>query len=93
MHASIATPRLTANQHTGNGRDHLHMEERPDVYIIFPSWCSSDYSLSRVIQNMNYAQVPNFDKSEAIQYMSVHQLPSYYQPEQLTSMAWTFSVT
>ena len=49
MHASIATPRLTANQHTGNGRDHLRMVERPDAHIIFPSWCSSDNSLSRVI--------------------------------------------
>ena len=64
MHASIATPGLTANQHTGNGRDHLHMVERPDVHIIFPSWCSSDDSLSHIIQHMNYTQVPNFDKSE-----------------------------
>ena len=29
MDASIATTRLTANQHTGNGQDHLRMVERP----------------------------------------------------------------
>ena len=57
MHASIATPRLTANQHTGNGRDHLRMVERPDAHIIFPSWCSSEYSLSHITQHVNYTQV------------------------------------
>ena len=61
MDASVATPRLTVNQHTGNGRDHLRMVEHPDVHIVFPSWCSSDYSLSRVIQHMNYTQVSKFD--------------------------------
>ena len=61
MHVSIAAPGLTANQHTGNGRDHLHTMERPDAHIIFPSWCSTDYSLSRVIQHMNYTQVQNSD--------------------------------
>ena len=61
MDASVVTPRLTANQHTGNGRDHLCMVERHDEHIIFPSWCSRDYSLSHVIQHMNYTQVPNFD--------------------------------
>ena len=61
MDASIATPRLTANQHTGNGRDHLCIVEHPDVLIIFPSWCSSDHSLSHIIQHVNYTQVPNFD--------------------------------
>ena len=61
MHASITTPGLTANQHTGNGWDHLRMVERPDAYIIFPSWSSNDYSLSCVIQQMNYTQVLNFD--------------------------------
>ena len=54
MNASIATPGFTANQHTGNERDHLRMVERPDAHIIFPSGCSSDYSLSRVIQHVNY---------------------------------------
>ena len=61
MDASIATPRLIANQHNGNGWDRLRMVECPDVHIIFPSWCSREYSLSRVIQRMNYTQVPNFD--------------------------------
>ena len=35
--ASVATPRLTANQHTGNEGDHLCMVEHPDVHIIFLS--------------------------------------------------------
>ena len=61
MDASEANPRLTANQHTGNGRDHLHMVERPDVHITFPSWCSSDNSFLRIIQHVNYTQVPKFD--------------------------------
>ena len=61
MDASVATPRLTDNQHNGNGRDHLRMVERPDAHIIFPSGRSSDHSLSRVIQHVNYTQVPIFD--------------------------------
>ena len=61
MHASTATPGLTANQHTGNGRDHLCMVECPNAHIIFPSWCSSNNSLSCLIQHVNYTQVPNFD--------------------------------
>ena len=62
MDTSVATPRLTANQHTRNGWDYLHIVERPNVHIIFPSWCSRDYSLSRIIQHVNYTQVPNFDR-------------------------------
>ena len=31
------------------------------MHIIFSSRCSSEYSLSRIIQHMNYTQVPNFD--------------------------------
>ena len=31
MHTGIATPELAANHHTGNGRDHLRIVERPDV--------------------------------------------------------------
>ena len=61
MHASVAIPGLTANQHTGNGWDHLRMVEHPDAHMIFPSWCSSEYSLSHVTQHMNYTQVQNFD--------------------------------
>ena len=64
MDASVATPKLTANQHTMNGGDHLRVVERPDVHIIFPFWCSSDYSLSHVIQHVNYTQLPNFDNQE-----------------------------
>ena len=64
MYGSIATYGLTANQHTGNGWDHLLMVERPDAHIIFPSWCSSEYSLSRITQYMNYTQVQNFDMAE-----------------------------
>ena len=62
MHASIATPGLT-------GWDYLHMVECPDAHIIFPSWCSSDYSLSRIIQHVNYTQVPNFDKDLIILFI------------------------
>ena len=65
MHSSIATPELTANHHTGNGRDHLCIVERPDAHIIFSSWCSSHYSLSRVIQQVNYTQVQNFNNSSS----------------------------
>ena len=61
MYTSITTPGLTANQHTGNGWDHLFLVEHPNAHIIFPSRSSSDYSLSRIIQHMNYTQVPNFD--------------------------------
>ena len=64
MHASIATSGLTANQHTGNGRDNLRIVERPDAHIIFPSWCSSEYSLSRLTQHVNYTQVQNFDTNQ-----------------------------
>ena len=63
MHANIATPGVTAYQHTGNGRDHLRMVESPNAHIIFPSWCSSEYSLSCVTQHVNYTQVQNFDRS------------------------------
>ena len=66
MHTSIATPGLTANQHTGNRRDHLRMVECPDALIIFPSWCSSDYSLSHIIQHVNYTQVPKIDSIKYI---------------------------
>ena len=38
-HASIATPGLAVNHHTGNGLDHLHIMERPDAHIMFPSSC------------------------------------------------------
>ena len=48
---------------SGNGWDHLCIVEHPDAHIIFPSWCSSEYSLSLVIQHMNYTQVQNFNKS------------------------------
>ena len=75
MHASMAIPGLTANQHTGNGRDHLRMAERPEVHIIFPSCYSSDYSLSRVIQHVNYTQVPNFDKNEKILWKNQNGFP------------------
>ena len=68
MDASVATPRLTANQHTGNGQDHLRMVEHPDVHIIFPSWCSREYSLSCVIQHVDYTQVPNFDMKLQTRY-------------------------
>ena len=68
MHASIATPELTANTHTWNGRDHLRIVERPNVHIIFHSWCSSDYLLSRVIQHVNSTQVPNFDRFWKVEY-------------------------
>ena len=61
MHASIAIPGLTANQHTWDERDGLRMVERPDAHIISPSRCSSEYSLSCVIQHVNYTQVQNFD--------------------------------
>ena len=64
MHASAATPGFAANHHTGNGRDHLRMVEHPDAHIIFPSWCSSQYSLSRVIQHVSYTQVQNFESYE-----------------------------
>ena len=47
MHASIATPGFAANHHTGNGRGHLHIVERLDVDIIFPSWCSSLFTFTR----------------------------------------------
>ena len=67
MHASIATPRLTANQHTGNGREHLHVVERPDVHIIFPSWYSSEYSLSSVIQHVNYTSTELWQRIPPIQ--------------------------
>ena len=66
MGASVATSRLTANQHTVNGRDHLCIVERPDVHIIFPSWCSSEYSLSCVIQHVNYTQVLKFVKNDSL---------------------------
>ena len=57
MHTSIATPGLATNHHTGNGLDHLRIVKRPDAHIIFPSSCSSGYSLWRVIQHVNYTQV------------------------------------
>ena len=57
----LVSPGLTANHHTGNGRDQLHIGECPNAHIIFPSWCSSEYSLSCVTQHMNYTQVQNFD--------------------------------
>ena len=68
MHAIIAIPALAANHHTRNGRDHLCIVEHPDAHIIFSSWCSSQYSLSRVIQHVNYTQVQNFD-SELIYFL------------------------
>ena len=61
MHASIATLGLAANHHTGIWRDHLRIVECPNAHIIFPSWCSSQYSLSRIIQHMNYTQAHNFN--------------------------------
>ena len=57
MHASRATPGLAANHHPGNGLDHLRIVERPDAHIIFPSSYSSQYSLWRVIQHVDYTQV------------------------------------
>ena len=66
MYASIATPRLTASQHTGNGWDNLRMVEHPNAHIIFPSWCSSEYSLSRLTQHVNYTQVQNYDNTGKI---------------------------
>ena len=61
MHANIATPGLAANHLTGNGRNRRRIVERSDMHIIFPSWYSSEYSLSHVIQHVNYTQVQNFD--------------------------------
>ena len=49
MHTNIATPRQAANHHLGIG----HM----DAHIIFPSSCSSQYILWRVIQHVNYIQI------------------------------------
>ena len=49
MHASIATPGLAANHHTGNGQDHLRIVERPDAHIIFPSQEYAKCILSRNI--------------------------------------------
>ena len=52
MIASIAIPRLAANHHPGNGLGHLRIMECLDAHIIFPSSCSSLYSLWCVIQHM-----------------------------------------
>ena len=32
MHASMATPGLAANHHTGNGQDYLRIVEHPDAH-------------------------------------------------------------
>ena len=66
IHASIATPRLAANHYPGNGLDHLHIVECPNVHIIFPSSCSSQYSPWHIIQHLwttfKYNIQQNFDK-------------------------------
>ena len=64
MHTSIVTPGLAVNPHIGNGRNHRCIVERPDMYIIFLSSCSSQISLWHIIQHVNYTQT--LDKSVCI---------------------------
>ena len=51
MHASIATPGLAANHHTGNGRDYLRIVKRPDAHIIFPSTFTSTRNSTRELHS------------------------------------------
>ena len=73
MHASIATPWLAANHHTGNGQNHLRIGAFHNAHTIFPSSCSSLYSLSRVIQHVDYTQVQVQNFEMALQNLdSIH---------------------
>ena len=66
----LPTPLASANRQkmpiTTLGMDETTctLRNAPDVHIIFPSWCSSVYSLSCVIQHVNYTQVQNFDSRQ-----------------------------
>ena len=72
MHSSIATPELVANHCPENALDHLCFMEHPDVYIIFPSSCSSQYSPQRIIWHIwttfKYSIQQNFDMALRIWY-------------------------